>query len=222
MSNKYVERKENKEFRFKDVEVRADNNEQDKLIIEGYPCVFEQETLIGDESWGWYEKIARGAFDGCDFKDACLNFNHGDSKFVLARVKNGSMQLSIDDYGLKMRAELQANITDHVDVYNSVKSGLLDKMSFAFTVEKSESDESRSPILRTITKIDKLWDTSIVTVPAYEGTSIYARSRELVEARHGFNRPSVESDEAVVESTEERDNLALTKLKIKIKLGLEE
>ena len=216
----YFERQENRELRLQNVEVRTEDNES-KMIVEGYPCVFEQETLIGDEYWGWYEKIDRHAFDGCDFKDAALKYNHGDSKGILARVKNGSMQLTIDDYGLKMRAEL-IDTTDNVDIYKCIKAGLLDKMSFAFTVEKAEYDESRTPVLRTITKIDKLWDCAIVDVPAYEGTNIYARSRELVESRNSDNRPLVETNEVSVESDKEqiKKDIDLRKRKFKFKNNL--
>lgn len=216
MKNKYEKRLEDKELRLQNVEVRADENEG-KMIVEGYPCVFEQETLIGDEYWGWYEKIDRHAFDGCDFKDAALKYNHGDAKGILARVKNGSMQLSIDEYGLKMRAEL-IDTTDNVDIYKCIKSGLLDKMSFAFTVEKQEWDESRTPVLRTITKIDKLWDCAVVDVPAYEGTNIYARSKEIVEARLTKSKPSVESDEVSVESDNKKiEELNIRKRKFRFK-----
>lgn len=210
----YEQKKENRELRINNLEIRSDSTD-DKLILEGYACVFEQETLIGDESWGWYEKIDRHAFDGCDFKDAALKYNHGDAKFILARIKNGSMTATPDDYGLFIRAELQGDISDHVDVYKAVKSQLLDKMSFAFTVAEEKYDESRKPVLRTITKIDKLWDAAIVDVPAYQGTSIYARSKELVESRLCGNRPSVESGEASVESDEKRQ-LELAKLKLQL------
>ena len=209
----YEQKKENRELRLQNVEVRSEDTEG-KMIVEGYACVFDQETLIGDESWGWYEKIDRNAFEGCDFKDCCLKYNHGDMKGVLARVKNGSMQLTIDSNGLFMRAEL-IDTTDNVDIYKCVKAGLLDKMSFAFTVSEEKYDESRKPVLRTITKINKLWDCAIVDVPAYDGTSIYARSKELVESRLSDNRPSVETDEASLENDEKRQ-LELAKLKLQL------
>ena len=209
----YEQKKENRELRLQNVEVRSEDTEG-KMIVEGYACVFDQETLIGDESWGWYEKIDRNAFEGCDFKDCCLKYNHADMKGILARVKNGSMQLTIDEHGLFMRAEL-IDTTDNVDIYKCVKAGLLDKMSFAFTVAEEKYDESRRPVLRTITKINKLWDCAIVDVPAYDGTSIYARSKELVESRLSDNRPSVETDEASLENDEKRQ-LELAKLKLQL------
>lgn len=211
----YEERKENKELRFQNLEIRMDDDTQE-MILEGYPCVFNQETLIGSEEWGWIEVIDRNAFNGCDLKDCCLKYNHNDTKGVLARVKNGSLELSFDDYGMKMRAKL-IDTTDNVDIYKCVKAGLLDKMSFAFTVAEEEFDYSRTPVLRRITKIDKLWDCAVVDVPAYSQTSVYARSRELVEAKISENRPSMELDEASLENDEKRANqLALEKLKFEI------
>lgn len=209
----YEQKKENRELRLQNVEVRSEETEG-KMIVEGYACVFDQETLIGDETWGWYEKIDRYAFEGCDFKDACLKYNHGDMKGILARVKNGSMKLTVDEHGLFMRAEL-IDTTDNVDIYKCIKAGLLDKMSFAFTVAEQKYDESRNPVLRTITKINKLWDCAVVDVPAYEGTNIYARSRQLVESRLTDDRPSVETDEASLENDEKRQ-LELAKLKLQL------
>lgn len=188
--------KNDKELRM--MEFRADEQEG-KMILEGYPVVFNQETMIGDEEWGWKESIDSHALDETDMSDCCLKYNHGDSKGILARVKNGSLNLTIDSYGLKMRAEL-IDTTDNVDIYKCVKSGLLDKMSFAFNVLEENYDWESKPNKRTITKIGRLFDCSVVDLPAYDQTSIYARSKELVEA----NRCKAEADSAkpLVETNE--------------------
>lgn len=196
--------KKDKELRFK-MEIRAEEQEE-KMILEGYPVVFNQKTLIGDEEWGWIEEIDSHALDETDMKDCCLKYNHGDSKGILARVSNGSLKLEIDNYGLKMRAELQSNVSDHVDIYNEVKSGLLDKMSFAFNVVEEKYDWESKPNQRTITKIGRLFDVAVVDVPAFDQTSIYARSKELVEA----NRCKAEADSA-------KKELELRKRKFKFK-----
>ena len=103
-----------------------------------------------------------------------------DSFLILARTKNKSLTLSIDDYGLKVRAEL-LDTTSNEDVYKMVKAGLLDKMSFAFTVKSHTWDRSGKIRKRVIEEIDRLYDVSVVDVPAYDQTSIYARSLDLVE-----------------------------------------
>lgn len=221
--------KNDKEHRM--MEFRADE-ESGKMILEGYPVVFNQETMIGDEEWGWKEVIDSHALDETDMSDCCLKYNHGDTKGILARVKNGSLNLTIDSYGLKMRAEL-IDTTDNVDIYKCVKSGLLDKMSFAFNVLEENYDWDSKPNKRTITKIGRLFDVAVVDLPAYDQTSIYARSKELVEANRckaeaDSAEPSVETDEATLDNVEVDDTekrkqeLELRKRKFKFKNNLSE
>lgn len=210
--------KNDKEMR--SVEFRA-SEEEGKMILEGYPVVFNQETLIGDEEWGWYEVIDKKALDEADLSDVPLKYNHGDSKGILARTRNGSLKLTVDNKGLKMRAEL-IDTTDNVDIYKCVKSGLLDKMSFAFNVIEDEiKQEIGKTPKRTITKIGRLFDVAVVDLPAYDQTSIYARSKEIVGERLRNLQPSLENDEATLENVEDRssEELELEKLKFEILYG---
>ena len=154
-----------------------------KMIIEGYAVVFESETVIGDTArGGFYEVIDRNAFTGCNMRDVPLRYNHSDAVPILARTRNKSLQLSIDNKGLKIRAEL-LNTQDARDMYERIKSGLIDSMSFAFTVaDGGEQITSRNGVpVRRITKFERLFDCSVVDVPAYEATSVYARSIELAD-----------------------------------------
>lgn len=170
--------KNNKEVRL--AELRFEESEG-KMILEGYAIVFEQETLIGDEERGFKEVISRTALTDAIMKDVPMKYNHMDSFLILARTKNKSLVLTIDNTGLKVHAEL-INTTSNEDVYKMVRSGLLDKMSFAFTVKKQSWDRSGKVPVRRIEAIDRLFDVSVVDTPAYEGTSIYSRSLVLVEA----------------------------------------
>ena len=165
------------------IELREDeNNENGKMIIEGYAAVFESETLIGDETWGFYERIEKGAFDGANMKDVPLKYNHSDSVPILARTRNKSLELKVDDKGLFIHAEL-LDTQDSVDMYKRIKAGLIDKMSFAFTVAKDSEEWTKDePLHRSIKKFDRIFDVSVVDTPAYEDTSIYARSLELADA----------------------------------------
>ncbi len=167
----------NKEVRL--AEMRVEETE-DKMILEGYAIVFEQETMIGDEERGFREVISKDSLSKANMKDVPMKYNHMDSFLILARTKNKSLSLSVDDKGLKVRAEL-LNTTTNADVYKMVKAGLLDKMSFAFTVKKQSWDTDSKIPLRRIEEIDRLYDVSVVDLPAYEGTSIYSRSLDLVE-----------------------------------------
>ena len=198
-----------KEFRSSNIEYRE---EEEKLILEGYAIIWNTETLIGDEARGFYESIDRNAIDPSALKDCCLKYNHDNGTFILARVRNKSLQLTMDDKGLFMRAELQANVQQHRDVYNMVQSGLLDKMSFAFTVKNQIVNRSKDLPSRKITKIGKVFEISIVDIPAYDDTSVYARSLEMVEKE-------IES----LEKEEQRsamEDVELEKLKAKIRLSL--
>ena len=78
--------------------------DEGKMIIEGYAAVYESETLIGSEEYGWREVIKRGAFDGADLKDVPLKYNHDDTVPILARTRNKSLTLTPDEKSLRVRA----------------------------------------------------------------------------------------------------------------------
>lgn len=201
---------DNKERRFGLIEARA-AEENEKLILEGYAVVFNSETAIGDpeNGYGFYESVERGAFDGADMSDVCCKYNHNDSMTILARTRNKSLTLTVDDKGLHVRIELQGNVQAHRDAYNMVQSGLLDKMSFAFSLPYDPDWNCLGQRVwkengikhRAITKIKKLFDVSIVDIPAYDDTSIYARSLELVDT--DLSGAEAEAEAAAVE-TEQR------------------
>ena len=166
-----------KETRFSSIETRSDD-ENKKMIVEGYAIVFDEETLIGDEERGFIEVIDKGALASTNMKDVPFKYNHNDVTLILARTRNGSLSLEVDEKGLKIRAEL-IDTTSNVDIYKSIVAGLLDKMSFAFTVKSQSWDKSGKLPKRTITGIDRLFDVSVVDLPAYDQTSIQASARSL-------------------------------------------
>lgn len=157
----------NKEIRMLDVEFKALDNEENKMIIEGYPITFNSPA-----KHGYTEIISERALDNTDLTDVPLKYNHEDSHLLLARTRNGSLVLEKDSVGLKMKAEL-IDTQSNKDIYKSIKAGLIDKMSFAFTVRGEEYDYDTDT--RTITDIDRLYDVSVVDLPFYDSTSVYAR-----------------------------------------------
>ena len=164
------------------IEMRKDEEaESGKMIIEGYAAVFDSETLIGSEEWGFYESIDRKAFEGANMKDVPLKYNHSDAVPILARTRNKSLELTVDEKGLFIRAEL-LDTQDSVDMYKRIKAGLIDKMSFAFTVKDEDYrvEKNKNPH-RKILRFERIFDVSVVDVPAYDDTSIYARSLDRVE-----------------------------------------
>ena len=191
-----------KETRLADVTL---HEEDDKMILEGYALVFNNETLIGDEEYGFLEEIDSRALSETKMKDVPMKYNHMDSFLIIARTKNQSLSLNVDNVGLKVRAELLDTNTNQ-DIYKMVRSGLLDKMSFAFTVDEQVwNREGRIP-KRTITKIERLYDVSVVDTPAYDATSIYARSLE-----------SMELELKAMELAEQEEKSSIIKKRIKIK-----
>ena len=166
---------------FEDVQVRSEG-ENSPMIIEGYPIVFDKETYIFDGKRSFYEKIDKHAFDNADMSDVCLKYNHEDKVFILARTRNGSLQLSVDEHGVFMHAEL-IDTTTNIDVYKMVKAELLKEGSFAFTVrDMTKERKADGSILRNILGIGKLFDVSICPNGAYgDMTEIYTRSCDLVE-----------------------------------------
>lgn len=156
-----------KEIRKLDLQFRAEPKEEgsDELEIKGYAAVFNSP-----ETYDYTEVIDSHAFDETDMSDVVLRYNHNDSFLVLARTRNDSLKLDVDDKGLMIDAVLQNNITDHVNVYNAIDSGLIDKQSFAFTVEEDSYDYDTDT--RIILRIGKLFDVSVVDQPFYNATDV--------------------------------------------------
>ena len=165
------------------VELKQDEDKKMRLV--GYAAKFNNETLIGDKSWGFREVIMPTAFDNCDMRKVPLKYNHDDGYLALASTKNGSLKLEVDEIGLRFEAEL-LDIQNHKDIYKMVESGLLSECSFAFTIDLENNgsewvDLEKDIPLRKIHKISRLFDISLVDIPAYENTEVYARSFEVLE-----------------------------------------
>lgn len=150
----------------------------DEMRATGKPVVFNSPTVMYEsDGVQYYEQIDASAFEGADMSDVVLNIDHAGKP--AAKTKNGTLSLEIRSDGLYMNADLSKNATGR-ELYEDIKNGFYDKMSFAFTVAK----ESYNKKLRTrvIEKIDRLFDVSAVTFPAYSQTAISARSFFEAEA----------------------------------------
>lgn len=186
-----------KEIRKLDLQFRAEDTENDKMEIKGYAVVFDSP-----ETYDYTEVIDKHALDTTDMSDVVLRYNHEDTFMVLARTRNKSLNLNVDDKGLFMEATLQDDISQHRDIYNAIKSGLIDKQSFAFTVEEDNYDYDTDT--RTITKIGKLFDVSVVDQPFYNATdvSVASSNDDFLERRNQLRK---EHEEKLKE--EERKNI---------------
>jgi uncharacterized protein len=201
-----------RDFKLTKIETRKNDDDTESLVIEGVPCVFDTETVLyKGKYWEFREKIDKDAFKEADMTDVIFNYNHHGR--VFARTRNKSLELEVKKDGLHMKATLKKEDRGHEELYSDIQSGLIDKMSFAFTVKESKIEEferSDEPNLeiRTITKIDKLYDVSAVDIPAYDTTSISARKT--------FNAESKEREAESLKNAMDR-----RKKQIKLKLMLE-
>jgi hypothetical protein len=164
-----------KDRQYRIFEVRA---EPDGLTVEGYAAVFDRpEVMYEFDGIQYKEEVDRSAFNSAQMADVVMNYNHGGKP--VARTKNSTLNLMVDDFGLKVRADLSSS-RESRELFEEIKAGLIDKMSFAFTVnEESYNKETHT---RRITGIKRLYDVAAVDIPAYDSTSIMARSFFEVEA----------------------------------------
>ena len=194
---------ETKEIRSFDFEVRAEQSEERGNFVEGRAIVYGQTTNLG-----WYdETIAPGALKDTDLRDVRLLVNHNTDMIPLARSRNNNanstMQLSVDDEGLMIRANLDTeNNVDAKALYSAAARSDISGMSFMFVVDKDSWDdlESDHPT-RTITGIKRVLEVSAVTFPAYSQTSLEARG--LAEALDSA-KASLESAKAEAREIERR------------------
>ena len=163
-----------KELRISQQPLEFRNADDGTVKVSGYAAVFNEPADIG----GYFtEEIAPGAFSNALQRGDDVVFLVNHDGLPLARTRSGTLDLKEDNKGLFMSAELDTDDPDVSQIVPKMKRGDLDKMSFAFYPTKQEWDESGEIPKRTISDLD-LFDVSIVTTPAYEGTDIGLRSLE--------------------------------------------
>lgn len=161
------------------IEVRE--SEGDEMTLEGYAAVYNSETDLGH----FREVIKPGAFDDVLDNDVRALINH-DPNLILGRTNNGTLELSVDERGLKYKVKL-GNQQYAKDFYESVKRGDISQSSFAFTIDKQSWNEERT--VRSVDKVRQLLDVSPVTYPAYAAATVQARDQQ----------PEIEEANAVAE-----------------------
>lgn len=183
--------------------VTRDSEEENSYTVRGYFTTFEAPYLLMD---GFYESIARTALDECDMSDVLFQYDHqGD---VLARQRNGSLRVGIDEHGGWCEARLDGCQRAR-DLYESIANGLVVEMSFGFIIDEDgfDWDEDEDGTIHTrITKIRKIFDVSAVSIPANGGTEIHARdyAQAAIDAKHEADRIKAEEERAVQEAEEKR------------------
>ena len=148
-------------------------------VVEGYATTFNSPyELWRDREMTVNEQVDRHAFDETDMTDVIMQYDHEGR--VFARIANGTLELAADDHGLHIRANLGGTEIGR-QLFEEIEGGYTNKMSFGFTVTGEERKTTKDAdghitVLRTITKIGKLFDVSAVSLPANDATEISARS----------------------------------------------
>lgn len=177
LNDKQMRRLDNgREYRAMTMRALGDS---DAMIVEGYATTFNQPYLLYDGGdYRVMEQIASSAFDQCDMSDVIMQYDHEGR--VFARNSNNTLSLSVDAVGLKTTADLGGTDIGR-QLYQEIKGGYTDKMSFGFVVAEDQRTSTMDyntgveTVLRTITKIKKLYDVSAVSIPSNDMTSISAR-----------------------------------------------
>lgn len=157
--------------------------EGDSRTVTGYAAIFNSSTTIG----GWYDEVIEsGAFDEALTASDCRALLNHDPNHLLARQSSGTLKLSLDAKGLKYEFEMPKS---RADIIEMMERGDLKESSFAFTVSDEEWREEKMgdgkwKYTRTIKKVERLYDVSPVTYPAYADTSVALRSLETWKAEH--------------------------------------
>ena len=164
-----------------EVRVAQSDDDTEEYRVEGYATTFNQpyELYRWGDDYIVNEQVDAHAFDSCDMEDVILQYDHQGR--VYARTSNNTLKLEVDSKGLKVTADLSGT-EEGRKLYEEIKGGYTTKMSFGFVIEaderKVENDCAAdvTTVLRTITKIRKLYDVSAVSLPANDATEISARN----------------------------------------------
>ena len=164
------------------IEVRAAEagEREERMIVEGYATTFnEPYVLWSEDGYTVIEQVSDRAFDKTDMNDVIMQYDHEGR--VFARISNNTLELTVDEHGLKIRADLSGTEIGR-QLYEEIMGGYTDKMSFGFTVDEDRQEVVENhetgevTIIRTITAIRKLYDVSAVSLPANNATEISARA----------------------------------------------
>ncbi len=167
-----------------DFQIRSElvEGQEPEFWVEGYAARFNSPTVLFElEGMEYKEQIANDAFTDCKMEDVIFNYNHSGK--VMARTRNKTLQLAVDNDGLFVRARLDGT-EEGRKLYDEISKGYIDRMSFQFTIGQEAYDfENR---MWTVLRVKRLYDVSAVDIPAYDDTSIEARKAdaEAVARQH--------------------------------------
>lgn len=188
------------EFRTSEIraEIRKEENEKGKMVLRGYPILFNTPTTIhtifGDEIT---ETILPTALDRTDLSNVYLLVGHNPDNLIGRAGIN--MRLEKDETGLFFECEIP-NTQYARDWYNLTEAGIVDGMSFGFRTGDQINWETMT---RTITDIVELYEITITPFPAYKLASVVARQDEAVKDTEQPDEEVKKADERVDADKEE-------------------
>ena len=165
-------------------EVKDAEGQEERKVVAGYASTFnEPYILYQDDDLIYEEQVDSFAFDETDMSDVIMQYNHEGR--VFARISNNTLSVQPDERGLFIEANLGGTELGR-QLYDEIAGGYTDKMSFGFIVDKdeelrTEAEDGRVRILRTITSVSKLFDVSAVSIPANNATSIAVSTRSRID-----------------------------------------
>lgn len=158
---------------YRSVKFEARADEEKKLVLRGYPILFNTPTQIRNYFDEHYtEVIVPEAVEIEMFRDMYVLAQHDVSK-VLGR-SGVNVRFEKDETGVFMELTMP-NTQEARDIYNLVEAGIIDGMSFGFSIKADEYNKETNT--RTITKFEELFEASIVTFPAYREACVVADVR---------------------------------------------
>jgi len=169
--------REYRDIDIRNIEIRKLDDGRD--VAEGYATTWDEYLLWDDGEYRMFERFDPHAFDECDLSDIIMQLNHEGR--VFARGSNSTLTVTPDEKGLRIRAYL-GGTEEGRKILEEIRGGYLTKMSHGFRngTDKREIVEDREnkrvDIHRTIMKVAKEYDVSVVSLPANDATSISARN----------------------------------------------
>ena len=174
--------KNNREYRDMAIEIRTDGDaevQEEKMVVRGYASTFnEPYTLFENDDFRFNEQVDPNAFANTDMSDVIMQYDHEGR--VFARISNNTLTVTPDERGLLIEADLGGTELGR-QLYEEIRGGYTNKMSFGFTVDADDEDDSEDEdgkrvITRTIKSVRKLYDVSAVSLPANNATEISVRN----------------------------------------------
>jgi uncharacterized protein len=160
---------------YRSIEIRVSADAERRPIIDGHAAVFNKPSEEIFSVRGWREIIRPGAFSkAIKTDDVRALINHKDDRLI-GRVSNGTLQLDEDEKGLRSRI-FPPDTTDGRDILALIRGGYMTQMSFGFTLDEDGERIDQQNKLREILSVKRLYDVSVVTLPAYPDTEVGLRT----------------------------------------------